>query len=219
MAEAARRAGRVLAEAFHWRYHALAERLREILASGELGRLRHVEASLCIPFAIPGDIRYRFELGGGATMDAGCYAVSLVRFLAGAEPEVVSARARLASPQVDRYLRAELSFPGGATGRVTCSLFSARLLDVSARAEGDRGRLWVLNPVAPQLFHRLSVRTQAGRRVERVAGEGSYTGQLRAFARAVREGTALPTDAASGIANMRVIDALYQTAGLRRRGT
>ncbi len=219
MARASEQAGRVLAEAFHWRYHALAERLGQILASGELGRLLHVEASLCIPFAIPGNIRYRFELGGGATMDTGCYAVSLVRFLAGEEPEVVSARARLASPQVDRAMRAELRFPGGATGRITCSLFSARLLDVSARVLGERGRLHVLNPVAPQLFHRLSVRTPAGRRVERVAGEGSYQGQLRAFARAVREGRSLPTDAAHGVANMRVIDAIYEAAGLRRRGT
>jgi predicted dehydrogenase len=219
MADAAARTGRLLVEAFHWRYHALALRLREILASGELGPLRHVEASLCIPFAIPGNIRYRFELGGGATMDAGCYAVSLVRFLAGAEPEVVSARALLASPQVDRAMRAELRFPGGLTGRITCSLFSARLLDVSARVVGERGRLHVLNPVAPQLFHRLAVRTPAGRRVERAAGEGTYTAQLRAFARAAREGTPLPTDAAHGVANMRVIDAIYEAAGLRRRGT
>jgi predicted dehydrogenase len=219
MALAAEKAGRVLVEAFHWRYHPLAERMKNVVASGALGRVRHVEASLCIPLPIPGDIRYRFDLAGGATMDAGCYAVSIVRHLAGAEPEVVSATARLASPEVDRYMRAELRFPDGRSGRITCSLFSTSLLRVEALAVGDAGQMRVLNPIAPQFFHRLRVRTPAGWSVEGVAGEASYTHQLRAFARAVQQGERVPTDAAHGVANMTVIDAIYRKAGLRVRGS
>src|SRR5215207_6212922 len=45
MAEAAERTGRVLVEAFHWRYHPLAARMREVVQT-ELGELRHVEAML-----------------------------------------------------------------------------------------------------------------------------------------------------------------------------
>src|SRR5262249_23725626 len=45
MAAAAGRAGRVLMEAFHYRYHRLFARLREILRAGELGALRHLEAN------------------------------------------------------------------------------------------------------------------------------------------------------------------------------
>ena len=89
MAKAATNAGRVLVEAFHWRYHPLADRMREIVTSGELGPIRHVEASFCVPMIRRGDIRYRWDLGGGATMDLGCYAINMVRTLAGAEPEVV----------------------------------------------------------------------------------------------------------------------------------
>src|SRR3990172_164939 len=84
MAETAEKTGLVLMEAFHWRYHPLAARMQEIVASGELGLIEHVEASMCIPLILPGDIRYRLDLAGGALMDAGCYAVSGVRFLAGA---------------------------------------------------------------------------------------------------------------------------------------
>ncbi len=219
MALAAEKAGRVLVEAFHWRYHPLAERMKSVVASGTLGRVRHVEASFCIPMPLPGDIRYRFDLAGGATMDAGCYPVSIVRHLAGAEPEVVSATARLASAQVDRWMRAELRFEDGRSGRITCSLFSTSLLRVEALVVGDAGEMRVLNPIAPQLFHRLRVRTQAGRSVERVAGEASYTHQLRAFARAVQQGEPVPTDAAHGVANMTVIDAIYRKAGLRLRGS
>lgn len=219
MAEAAERAGRVLMEAFHWRYHPLATRILEILAGGELGSIRHVESAVCFPLPIPGDIRWRFELAGGATMDAGCYAVSQVRHFAGAEPEVVSAVARSSSPKVDRYMRAELRFPDGCTGRVTASMFSTTLLKIASKVVGDEGELRILNPILPHAFHRLTVRTGSETRRERVPGEATYTCQLRAFVAAVRDGGLVPTDGWDGVRNMAVIDAIYDRAGLPRRGT
>jgi predicted dehydrogenase len=193
--------------------------MRAILDAGEIGRVRHVDTAMCVPLAIPGDIRYRLDLAGGATMDTGCYAIHMLRFLAGQEPsEVTGARARLASPDVDRWMQAELRFPDGATGRITCSLFSATLLRIAARVVGERGELRVTNPVAPHLWHRLVVKTPAGRRAERVRGDSTYTCQLRAFAAAVRDGAAVPTGGADAIANMRVIDAIYAKAGMPRRG-
>jgi predicted dehydrogenase len=218
MAAAAERNGRRLVEAFHWRFHPLAARMREIIDSGVLGPLRHVEATMCIPLPLPNDIRYQFALAGGATMDVGCYTISVVRFLAGAEPEVVSARARLARPDVDRAMTAALAFPGGVTGRITCSLFSARLLWLQAIVRGAAGEMRVCNPFAPHFYHRLSLRTPSGRTAERVAGDATYTHQLRAFVAAVRDRTPTPTDPPHAIANMTVIDAVYRTAGLPVRG-
>ena len=219
MNEAATRAGKVLGEAFHWRYHPLAARMRAILESGEIGAVQHVEVIFCIPFLLPGDIRYRLDLAGGATMDVGSYTVSIVRFLAGAEPEVTSADARLSSPRVDRWMRADLQFPNGVTGRVVHALFSAHLIDARAIVRGERGTMSVLNPIAPHFLNRIKVRTSAGTRVERVAGEPTYTAQLRAFAAAVRGEAPMPTDGPHGVANMRVIDAIYEKAGLGPRGT
>jgi len=218
MAEAARRTGRLLAEAFHYRYHPLAARMKAIVESGELGPIRHIEAHLCFVLPSPGNIRYRHELAGGATMDAGCYAISLVRFLAGAEPEVIRAEARVASPQVDRWMGADFRFPDGRTGRITCALLSAALFRASARVRGDRGDMRVLNPYAPQLLHRLRVRNDQHQFVERVRGEATYTHQLRAFVAAIRGGPPIPTSPDDAIANMRVIDAVYEKAGLRKRG-
>jgi len=217
MAGVARETGCVLVEAFHWRYHPLAARMKEIVDGGSLGRVEHIEAHLCVPMLRPGDIRFRFDLAGGATMDVGCYTISMVRFLAGAEPEVVRAEARLSSPQVDRCMTADLRFPGGRTGRITCSLFSRLLLRASARVRGDQGEMSVLNPVAPQFYHRLKFRGPHGNGKERVAGRASYTHQLEAFVRLLRDGTPMATDALDAIANMRVIDAVYQEAGLPRR--
>ena len=84
-------------EAFHYRYHPVAQRMIDIVASGDIGELRHVETSMCIPLPLPKDIRYRLDLAGGATMDTGCYAIHMNRCVAGAEPTVVSAQARTAA--------------------------------------------------------------------------------------------------------------------------
>jgi predicted dehydrogenase len=213
MAAAAERTGRVLVEAFHYRYHALFARLRAILDAGEIGTVRRLEAHLCFPLALPNDIRYRADLAGGALMDAGCYPLHLVRHLAGAEPEVVAARAWWTRGGVDRCMEAELRFPDGRTARITCSLFSAWLIRASARIDGSAGRISVLNPVAPQYFHRLRVVTAAGSRTERVAGPSTYEAQLRAFVSAVRDGTPVPTDPKDAIANMRAIERIYAAAG------
>lgn len=219
MAQSAARSGRVLVEAFHYRYHPLAARMKEIVESGELGTIRHLEAHFCTPSVRLGNIRLRYDLGGGATMDLGCYAIHLLRFLTGAEPEVVRAEARTLSPQVDRWMAADFAFADGRTARMTCSLLSVVLLRLSARVVGDQGELRVLNPILPHLWHRLTVRTHNGVRRERVPGDSTYTHQLRAFVDAVRGNAYLPTGPADAVANMRVIDAVYRQAGLSLRGT
>ncbi|AQA05201.1 oxidoreductase [Mycobacterium sp. MS1601] len=208
---------RVVMEAFHYRYHPLMLRMEQIVDSGELGTLRHVEASMCFPLPSFSDIRYNYELAGGAMMDAGCYAVHMVRTLGGSSPEVVSATAKLHDARVDRAMSAELGFAGGHTGRVRCSMWSSSLLRLTAKVVGDRGELKVLNPVTPQLFHRLSVRSADGRRVERFSRRSSYAYQLDAFGAAVATGAPVLTAPEDAIENMAVIDAIYRAAGLPTR--
>jgi predicted dehydrogenase len=217
IAELAATSDRVVMEAFHYRYHPLALRIEEIIASGELGTLQRVEATLCFPLPMFSDIRYNYSLAGGATMDAGCYTVHMVRIFGGSTPEVVSAQAKLHGPEIDRAMTAELRFAGGHTGRIRCSMWSRRLLDISAKVVGDQGELSVLNPAVPQLFHRLSVRTANDNRVERFGRRASYAYQLDAFAAAVLRGTPFPTTPQDAIENMTVIDAIYRKAGLPLR--
>jgi predicted dehydrogenase len=214
VADAAAKAGLVVMEAFHYRYHPVALRMLEIVTSGQLGALRHVEASFCFPLPRFHDIRYRLDLAGGAMMDAGCYAVHMVRLLGGGEPDVVSAKAKLHGSDVDRAMRADLRFAAGHSGRITCSMWSSDLLRISARAVGERGELRVRNPLAPQFGHRIAVRTRDGRRTERLTRRPTYAFQLDAFVGAVRDGEPVLTDPADAIRNMTVIDAIYRAAGL-----
>ena len=173
---------------------------------------------MCIPLPLPGDIRYRLDLAGGATMDVGSYTISMLRHLAGAEPAVTRAEPRLASPGVDRWMRADLSFEDGSTGSITCSLWSATLLSIRARVVGALGTMSVFNPVAPQLYHRVTVQTREGKRRERLPKASTYECQLRAFAGAVLRGEPIPTGPEDAVKNMRVIDAVYRAAGLPVRG-
>jgi predicted dehydrogenase len=222
VASAARDAGIVVMEAFHYRYHPLVDRVLEIIR-GELGPLRRVETRMCIPLPSRKDIRYQLDLAGGAVMDTGCYAIHQARTLAGAEPEVVSARAKCVSPGVDRWLKADLQFPNDCTGSFECALWSGKLLSLGARVEGEHGTLTVLNLTGPQYFHRVVVRTRdpatgaERKRRERVKGEHTYWYQLNAFVAAVRDGAPYPTTPADAVANMRVIDAAYRAAGLEPR--
>ncbi|HEY0753704.1 MAG TPA: Gfo/Idh/MocA family oxidoreductase [Ktedonobacteraceae bacterium] len=217
MAQAAQESGLVLMEAFHYRYHPLAARMKEIVSSGELGKLQRIEAWLCFPLLSRNDIRYNLSLAGGATMDAGSYTINLLRFLGGEEPEVLQATAKLASPGVDRRMDAEMRFPNGATGHMTASLLSSSLLRIGVRVTGEQGKMSVFNFIAPHIYHRLTVSTAKGQRKERVAGEATYIYQLRAFAQAITQGTPVPTNPLEAVANMRVIDAVYRQAGLQPR--
>jgi predicted dehydrogenase len=88
---------------------------------------------------------------------------------------------------------------------------------MSAKVIGEGGELKVFNPVVPQLFHRLTVKSADGRRVERFGRRASYTYQLDAFAAAVLRGEAVKTTPEGAVENMTVIDGIYRAAGLPLR--
>ena len=219
----AQRSGRVVMEAFHYRYHPLVDRLLEIIASGELGDIQRIETRMCFPLPLFNDIRYQLDLAGGALMDAGCYAVHQLRTLSGAEPEVTSAVAKCKSPEVDRYTKAEMKFADGRTGSIETSMWSHKLFSMGGNVTGSLGELAITNMTGPQYFHRVVVKTRdprsgvTSKRKVKVPGEATYWYQLKAFAAAVQEGKPYPTTPADSIANMRVIDAIYRAAGLHPR--
>jgi predicted dehydrogenase len=209
--------GLVVMEAFHYRYHPLARRMREIVDSGELGALRHIEAWLCAPIPKKSDIRYQRALAGGAMMDMGSYVVHWARLLGREEPTVVSATPTLHSPDVDRAMKAELQFPGGHTATVHCSMWSRSILHLAARAVGVDGELRVFNPIAPQALSWLTVRSDGGRRTEFPSRRATYDYQLDAFCDAVLRGAPVLTPPSDSVANMTVIDAVYRAANMRPR--
>jgi predicted dehydrogenase len=218
MARAAGVSGVILGEAFHYRYHPLADRVRALMSDGTLGRLVHVEGNFSVPIPET-NIRFDWNLAGGATMDLGCYPLHMIRYFSGLTPRVIRAKAETGPKNIDIAMEVDLELDGGATARMSCAMKKDSPLGASFSARGERGELKVINPIAPHRGHQLTVKTGAGEKNEMVAGETTFTHQLRAFVSAVRGESRFPTDGADGIINMRVIDDVYRAAGLPPRAT
>jgi predicted dehydrogenase len=218
MTQVADETGLLLVEAFHYRYHPLADRIRALIRDGALGRLNRVEANFSVPIP-PDNIRFDWSLAGGATMDLGCYPLHMLRYFSGMTPRVIAAKAQIGPPNIDVAMEADLELAPGVTARMTCSMAADAQLGASFIARGDRGELNVTNPVGPHWGHQLTVTTPAGTINETVPGDTSYTHQLRALVLALAgDRSAFPTDAHDGIIGMRIIDDVYRAAGLPPRG-
>jgi predicted dehydrogenase len=221
IADAARGSAVVVMEAFHWRYHPYAQQIRDVLDSGVLGTLQHVEAHFDIPDGHIGrdDIRWDLPLGGGSTMDLGCYSIQWARFAAGPDPEVVSAEAVTPVEGIDGSLVADLRWASGITGRIGSSMIAPGEREVIyLRVTGDHGEMLATNPLAPQNGGALLTVDAGGTTTtQEVARTATYFHQLEAFRDAIVDGTPFPTTADDGVRNMEIIDACYRAAGLEPR--
>ena len=77
-----------------YRLHPSWVAVRELVASGRIGRLRAVQSWFSYFNDDPANIRNILDFGGGALYDIGCYCVNLSRMLFGAEPVEVQASIR-----------------------------------------------------------------------------------------------------------------------------
>jgi predicted dehydrogenase len=209
--------GLVAAEAMHFRYHPLVDRVRQVIRDGEIGEIERIDASFSayLPF---NDFRFDYVTGGGGTIDMGCYPIGFVRAVTEQEPTVIEAEAGLHGTLIDRWMRARMRLESGADVRLFVGMRCSKLLSVSMRIKGSRGSIGILNFIKPEVYHRLQIRTPAGVRRERVPGGSTYKAQLAAFAEAIRTRAQPVTTVSDAVKNARVIDAIYLAAGLPVRG-
>ena len=133
MFAAARTHGVLLREAYPYMAQPQTLRLRELLREGVVGRVRSLSATMGFrivtpegePLCDPANIRLQPERGGGALLDAGTYAMSLVRIAAGERPVRAFAAARWAKSGVDQTVAATLEFASGTIAQISCSMSGA----------------------------------------------------------------------------------------------
>ncbi|MBB5235391.1 Gfo/Idh/MocA family protein [Deinococcus budaensis] len=212
LADTAAQTGGVLLEAFAYRFQPHVARLREIVASGELGEVRAYRGAFGFPLTHPGDFRWNADKGGGALYDVGCYAVNLARLLLG-EPQRVTAQARWTPGGVDLGLSGTLHF-AEALGTIDCAFDWGDEASQLFTVVGTAGRLSM-----DGAFHSkppgdltLRVRTAAGEREETYSPVDGYAAMVTHFGRVARgEETARfpPEDA---VRQARVLDALFAAA-------
>jgi predicted dehydrogenase len=209
----ASRRGLVLVEAMHIRNLEGLRRQRALVAGGEFGRLIHLESCFRTPYVrfSEDDFRLSRELGGGAALDVGCYAVSCLRYVTGEEPEILRVSCKCVRPQVDRWMRAAVRFPSGADGSIEFGFRGFYLPRDGVVATCEKGRIrW--------RGEGLVLEKQGKKTRERLAQPSTYQRQLESFAKRVwgeRSGER-PDDA---VLTARVLDALYERAGLASTAT
>jgi predicted dehydrogenase len=210
----ARRSNRVALEAMHFLYLDTLREQRRLVASGEFGRLLRVES--CVRFSeivyAAGDFRLSYALGGGAGSDLGGCAVACLRRVSGEEPEVIATRYRIQTPQVDSWMQSTLRLPSGAEAIAECGLKGPYRPRFGVTVTCERGTIaWDEDGL---------VCTRDGHVTKRkLPGSWTYQLQLEAFVRRLRGQPSAAPPMEDAIATARVVDAMYDRAGLARRGT
>ncbi len=211
ISEAARASGVVVAEAFMYRHHPQTLRVREIAASGELGRLRHVHGSFTFNIDRESDVRLNPAQGGGSLWDVGCYPVSFTRFVLGEEPVEVFGWSVTEGAGVDTTFSGQLRFPSGALASFDCGFrapFRTRMEVV-----GDKGVLVVPRPFKPGSEERvlLSSGTHEPKEIV-VPGADLYRGEVEDLADAVLLKRQPRVSLADSRANVATLAALLRSA-------
>lgn len=219
--DAAVAAGVPVVEAFHYVHHPVMQRVLAVVASGEIGDVRSVDAVFAVPAPPDTDVRWSLPLAGGALMDLGCYALHANRMLApwaGGEPQVVSATGveHPPHPGVDESIDAQLAFPSGATGRARCNMNTTGLT-VTLTVTGELGSVMAVNFAVPQRDDTVEITTPAGTRVEHPGTRPSYTFQLEALRAHLQDGAPFPIDLDDAVTTAELIDATYEAAGFAPR--
>jgi predicted dehydrogenase len=218
MVEACRAEGVRLMEAFMYRLHPSWVAVRELVASGRIGRLTAVQSWFSYFNDDMTNIRNIREYGGGALYDIGCYSVNLSRMLFGAEPTGVKATIRRDPVSgVDVVTSGILEF-GEGVATFTCSTRAED--DQRVHVYGTEGRISIPIPFNIPPDRPTQVLLAAGGdppvapRTEVLTFETAdpYAVQAERFAEAVLDGGPTPTPAEDAVANMRVIERIIESA-------
>jgi predicted dehydrogenase len=212
VAAAAQHPDRKVMEAFMYRHHPQWQRARQIVAEGGIGRVQTIQTFFSYYLDDPANIRNMAAIGGGALMDIGCYAISVPRFIFDAEPQRVSGLMDY-DPQfrTDRLVSAMLDF-GATTATFTCGTQLTPYQRVNIF--GSAGRVEIEIPFNAPPDRPCRMWHQQGDEITEIALDicDQYTIQADLFARAVLDNTPVPTPLADAVANMRVIDAVRESA-------
>lgn len=137
MFAAADRNGVILREGYPYMAQQQTIAMRQLIAEGAIGRPRLIRSTFGVMFTDPANIRLSPTLGGGALYDAGSYAVSMVRIMAGRRPLRVQATSQLDANGVDITTLANIEFSDGLLAQAACSFAAA--YHRSASVSGDGG--------------------------------------------------------------------------------
>jgi predicted dehydrogenase len=204
-------------EAFMYRFHPQWKKVKQLVEEGAIGEVKTIHSHFFFFNMDPKNTRNILEIGGGALLDIGCYCISFPRFIFGKEPSrVVGLIDRDPQMKIDRLTSGMLDFSDGQTATFTCSI--QLMYGQYAEISGTKGRIEIEIPVnAPNDKEtRITLITENGREEIGFAPVDQYTIQAEQFAKAILNNLPVPTLFDDAIDNMRVIDAIFESAERRK---
>lgn len=204
--------GLKIMEAFMYRHHPQWQKTKQLVDEGGIGELRTIHSIFSYFNVEPGNVRNMADIGGGGLMDIGCYCISLARFIFGEEPHRVSGIMEYDSKfKVDRLTSGSLEFSRG-TSTFTCSTQLTPYQRVNFF--GTKGRIEIEIPFnAPpdkpcKIWHQTEIETKE--LFFDICDQYTIQGDL--FSLAVLNDTSVPTPLEDAVANMKVIEAIVESA-------
>lgn len=214
MVEAAQANGKLLMEAFMYRFHPQIVWTLEQIAAGRIGPVKLVRSSFSFDVRPrPHDIRLQAALAGGSLMDVGCYPLSLCRAIYSHTPLAVSARVHApAVGEVERSANAVLDFGDGRFGLIDSSLeLPTRQV---GEIIGEAGTITLPTPFTPGSTDTVAILALEGQTIhQRFLPIDPYRLEVEHFAACVRFGHQPALKLEETLENLATIAAIYQSAG------
>jgi predicted dehydrogenase len=231
MFDAARQHGVMLLESYPYYFQPHTGAMVALLQGGAIGNVRSVQSSFgfMLPSA-PGNIRLNPELGGGALLDAGSYALSIIRLAMGCAPRRVRADATWVDSGVDISAMATLTYADGRRAQLSCAMDGANHRRATIVGTAGTIETEYLNHTSDQagghpwgyLPSQLRLRRGTSNSIpfESIdAGTGSgFRFAAEAFARVIAAGDhgAIERAAQASLDNAATLDALARSARLEQ---
>ncbi|MFC4401798.1 Gfo/Idh/MocA family protein [Gracilibacillus xinjiangensis] len=205
----------VVMEAFMYQFHPQHDKVKEIIANGEIGEISLMRASFSFYLEDRSNIRLSNDLGGGSMFDVGCYTLHSIRTIFDDEPSSVFANSTSrADLQVDTTMSGLLSFADGKMALFDSSFDSFQRQNYEV--VGSKGIINVTSAYRPDtnenMEGEITVKTVNGKTyVHRIAGD-QYKLMVEDFAEAIIEDRPLTYSIENMINQMKVLDAAYQSS-------
>ncbi|ACU03246.1 Gfo/Idh/MocA family protein [Pedobacter heparinus] len=203
-------------EGFMYRFHPQWIQVKRLINLNRIGELKMVQSFFSYYNADPSNIRNKVDVGGGALMDIGCYGISLSRFLFGEEPDsVMGSIERDPEMHTDKITSGMLEFP---KGRAIFTCATQLMPYQRVNVMGTAGRIEIempFNPL-PDQQTKITLYTKEGQEDMIFEAADQYTLQASAFSKAIVNDEAVPYPIQDALNNMKVIDAILESARVKR---
>lgn len=204
-------------EAFMYRFHPQWQLAKQLVDEGRIGKLYAVHSHFSYNNREPNNIRNKADWGGGALLDIGCYSISLSRWLFNEEPtQVLGQITPLPGEEVDCLTSAIMEFSAGSA-----SFTAATKVEPIQYAEaiGDEGSLYIERPFyndSSEPVQRVRITRSRVQEIIEVPDHNHYGAMGDAFALSIFNNNPVPTPLSDAINNMRVVDAIFNSAAERK---